>query len=119
MISLESILNNINGDGLLWSIISFNGSGVIKNFTDIKNFENLAKSNEKGYLLTWSDLRNLSKSIYQMEDGVIVGVSDFRKINRELILNFDFSEIEIAIEADDSTNWNLFFSNEKLAKSFY
>lgn len=112
IISLEMILKSIPDNNFIWNILYFNGTGEVRNFNSILEFEENVNYSSTGYIIKWNELKNISESVSQIYDCLIVAGNSIEDIigNKDSIDTFLSSSI--IIDIFDSTNVSIGFNDE-------
>lgn len=112
LISLEIILKSIPDNNFMWNLLYFNGTGEVRNFSSILEFEEKVNSSLTGYIIKWNELKNISESVSQVYDCLIVAGNGIENIigNKDSIDNFPSSSI--IVDIFDSTNVLIGFHDE-------
>lgn len=89
---------------LYWSILYFEGSGMLDGITML-DFEKEVNSSANGFHIDFTDLQNLAKNIHEITELVLIANRDKKRDKRyrddyEMYLNCDFT-----MELVDSSYW--------------
>ncbi len=104
-VQLHDVLHDIDGEGLVWSILFYYGIGAAPNGMAMPDFESLVKGKPTGLIMSWSDLVTFSKNLEQTIDCLIVAVRSSDDLISEELSCDDFSRCVSVVEARDSTDW--------------
>ncbi len=122
-VTLPEILEEIvDGDLFYWSILFFEGSGLLPLDKSIVVLAEEINTSKKGYILEWNELKLLVRNFYEILNILIIGCKDKNKILRYDDDQKMYESCDIVIEMFDSCFWEV-FSNDiliinKLAKKF-
>ena len=118
-IQLSDILKNIDGEGLIWSFMDFEGVGTAA--TEIfkismSQFEFLTKREERGFVISWEKLNLFSALIDQVINTRLIGTRKMESISRG---DEESNEIhDFVIECLDSTEWRVHFNSSPAQLKF-
>ena len=101
----KDILGGINGQGLFWTILEFDGAGDPPNGQSCDEFHSMTLESGNGLLCTWDFVINLSDRFVQIYNCMLVGSKKRLKNPRLLVRNENYDEINISIECVDSSYW--------------
>jgi hypothetical protein len=104
---LPVFIKQINGEGLIWSILDYDGFGLAPKDMSMQEFGNQIYEREQGYLLSWSELLEFSSKQDTCHECMIVAVKNDADINKQKIFNGDFESLIFVIENFDSTFWRI------------
>ncbi|WP_422403699.1 hypothetical protein [Pseudomonas sp. GZD-209] len=106
-ISLEDVLGFIPDNSWNWYIFDFYGMGCPPSGNSMDSFEENIRSSNNGISMTWPELRFFARSLEQTIDLQLIAAKAGAILCREEIEDKNLSNIEIFIEAVDSSEWSI------------
>ncbi len=115
---LKDILEEIDGANYFWSILFFDGMGLLKNWNSLDDFENNVNKSEKGLFINWKDLNDLANQFDEIIDILIIGSK-----NQKVLVRYDDSEemyksCDFVINKFDSSYWEVFSNDQRFIQKF-
>lgn len=102
-ISLEDVLGFIPDNSWNWYIFDFYGMGCPPSGNSMNCFEENIRSSNNGISMTWPELRFFARSLEQTIDLQLIAAKAGTILCREEIEDKNLSNVEIFIEATDSS----------------
>lgn len=106
-ISLEDVLGFIPDNSWSWNIFDFYGMGCPPSGNSMGSFEENIRSSNNGISMTWPELRFFARSLEQTIDLQLIAAKAGAILCREEIEAKNLSNVEIFIEAADSSEWSI------------
>ena len=108
-VKLQDILEEVHhGELFHWSILSFEGSGHLKDGKSIPVFRKEIRESERGLLVKWDELIALASTFWEVEDMLIIGCKDPTLISQYEEEKDMYDTCDIVINMFDSCYWEVF-----------
>ncbi len=118
LVDILDVLREI-GPVHIWSILDFEMMLKPNSTFNLHKMEAVMDSSPKGYLISWNNLLLLSRSTVQVINGIFVGVKDESSIPAVSSFYEKYEQVDIGIEAFDSSYWDVYLKDERLAERFF
>ncbi|MEQ5777141.1 hypothetical protein J4E05_16575 [Thalassospira sp. NFXS8] len=105
IVQLFDILQKLERNKLMWSVLYFEGIGRAPNLLSMEEFEREIEIGELGFTMDWAELFAFSQGLEQTFDCVVVGYKRDQVFDKNRILNGEDEGCEVIIDAFDSEEW--------------
>ncbi|GAA3144506.1 hypothetical protein [Nonomuraea roseoviolacea] len=110
VVELSHVLNALPENAWAWSMLELWGVGIAPNGMAMPSFEDSIAASDSGYQLSWRELVGFASGLNQVHDCLIVAANSPQDLSRQLIEKDSCSKLLVAIEALDSTRWEIVIS---------
>lgn len=108
-VELSDIISKIKSNDLIWHIFYYYGIGLAPNNLSMDEFEQVIKENSEGFIMTWEELNVFAQQQEQTFDCIIVGKHSDVSIKRSEVLEGNYENCFLVVEAFDSTEWRIHY----------
>lgn len=106
-VRLIDVLKKVPSNDWLWSVLEYDGIGLVPYLGGVESFERDVASRETGYHFSWNGLCEFSEGLAQTIECSVVAVAD-EGLLKGIRQDWDYSaRCKLAIEAFDSTEWTI------------
>lgn len=118
IIQLIELLEVIPNNQHIWSILYFDGTGMMPNDLSVDEFADLVRAKPNGLIMTWTELRYFARSLTQTYDCLIVAAKSMRDISDDKSLRENIDNCTVVIEAFDSSEWSIWACDPQVMSRF-
>lgn len=119
VIQLIELLEVIPDNRHVWSVLYFEGTGIMPNDLSVDEFEDLVRSKPNGLMVTWTELRYFARSLTQTYDCLIVAAKSIQDISGDKSSSKEsFGNCEVVVEAFDSSEWSVWVRDSQVMSKF-
>lgn len=105
-VELRSVLAQLSGNTLQWSIIRFIGAHVPPGALTQEQFQAAMSGAATGYLLSFDDLRRFATTVERTDDCFIMAAASIGRLTTYR-LNRDFSHCAAVVQRSGDAAWQL------------
>lgn len=117
LVQLIDFVSLLPEQGLIWSILYFQGVGTFPNLT-MEDLERLAFEGPKGHVLTRTELDKLAMGQFQTIDLLLVGAESLDEVSSDRTDIAAQRHARVVIGCFDSSEWSLWARDSELMACF-